>query len=362
MVAMNTRLIPLTLIALLVAGPMMTLLLPHAAHANGYAMYAPPLCWSPDGLWLAAAVGEQWPQETLLPTGELRLYDRYGRYSTLVSGAVGSPSFNADGSRLAAVVDGNVWLFELAAADAEDGMAGQPLQLTKRGDALDCRFNGDPINEQLYVSAGERFYGCAIYQLPLHEEGLRPFFNLGAEISVFGPALGPGGILCFLQQPAPDGGAYERLMVLREQKSSQLTRSGMSAGDYHESNTIWLDAGHLLFQRGGWGDWNVLRIDTATQNEVIEADDAESPSLSADGRFLAFARRDPKAKAVTEYDWELPSSIWVRNRESSAENQLSSLGIDAAYPALSPDGKRIAWLQAGSNGVRVIARTNPMNP
>jgi hypothetical protein len=357
---MNTRLFPRASAAVLLAALCLALALPGLARANGYAMYDPPLCWSPDGQWLAAAVGGQWPQEEQLPQGELRIYDRYGRYNTLAKGGVASPSFSADGTQLAAVVDGNVRLYTLTPAAASGGWASQPVQLTKRGDLFDCRFSGEPAAEQLYVTAGQRFYGCALYVLPLHQEGLRPFYNLGAEASLFGPALGPGNLLCFLQQPAPDGGAYERLMLRREQQSVQLTRPGMRGGDYHESNAVWLDAGHILFQRGGWGDWNLYRIDIATQNEVIEANDAESPSLSGDMRCLAIARRDPQAKAHTEYDWELPSSIWVRDRESGAERQLSLPGADAAYPALSPDGKRIAWLQAGPAGVRVIARTNPL--
>ncbi len=116
----------------------------------------------------------------------------------------------------------------------------------------------------------------------------------------------------------------------------------------------------MLFQRGGWGDWTVLRVDTQTQNEVIEANDAESPSLSADLRYLAFARRDPAAKAATESDWELACSVWVRDRESGVEQQLSLEGVDAQQPALSPDGEHVAWLQNDGASIKLIVRNNPL--
>lgn len=338
------------------------LCLPATARANGYGVNSPALAWSPTGEWLAAVVGATWPPDDLV-TGELRLYDRYGRYAVLAHGIVGSPSFSPDGA-LAAVVDGNVWLFAVQGIQSPGQWSGKPQQCTTRSDVLDCRFGPvtSGIDSLLYFSAGERFYGSGIYTLSAPGQVPKLLAQLGAETSVYGPVPAANGLVCYLQQPGPDAGAYERLMYGQPGfgPCAQVCRPFRRADDYHESNPLWLGERTLLFQRGGWGDWTLLRVDTQTQNEVIEANDAESPSLSNDLRLLAFARRDPAAKALSEAIWELPCSIWVRDRQQGIEQQLSPAGADCQQPALSPDGKRVAWLEYGSAGVRVVVRSNPL--
>ena len=152
--------------------------------------------------------------------------------------------------------------------------------------------------------------------------------------------------------------AYERLMVFNQDKQSsrQLTLPQQRPDDYHESNAAFLDSGTVLFQRGGWGDWNLHRLDLATGKETLELTDAELPSFSADGRYLVFVRRDYAAKKAAEYDWEVPTSVRLRDRESGGEWQVSAPGVAACFPAIAPDGSMIAWVEASGEGQAVQIR------
>ncbi len=225
---------PLALVIVLAAA----LCLPLSAQANGYGVNAPALAWSPDGQWLAAAVCDAWPPDDL-SAGELRLYDRYGRYTVLSAGTVGSPVFSPDGA-LAAVVDGDAWLFQMQGPRAPGQWSGRPQQCSMRGDVLDCRFGPTASGKDalLYFSAGERFYGCGIYTLTAPGQVPKPVLQLEAETSVYGPLPSATGLLCYLQQPGPDAGAYERLMFGQPGfgPSAQLCRPFRKADDYHESN------------------------------------------------------------------------------------------------------------------------------
>jgi hypothetical protein len=154
--------------ALLLSGALLGLASP--AFANGYDVYAAPLAWSPDGALLAAVVADRWPQDAVLVPGQLLLCDRYGRpLRVLAEGAVGSPGFSDDSEVLAAVVDGDLWLFR-----ATDDWAGAPV--TDRGDVLDCAVGAaGPAGEgpKVYFSAGERFYGAEVYEYDVAEDASR---------------------------------------------------------------------------------------------------------------------------------------------------------------------------------------------
>ena len=344
----------------------------HPALANGYATYAPPLMWSPDSRWLAAVVTDALPEDGQTVVGELRLYDKYKRYASLGPG-YSSPSFSPDSQLLAVVKDGDVWVYHVpeppgtaASGFGEDagGKADASAVLgkvTARGDVFDCRWGAAPGGATaIYFSAGERFYGSAIYALSWPSLAVTQLVGNPPDGSAFAPVPSPAGSsLLWLAQGGLTGQvAYERLMVLDQDKRSshQLTLPQQRPDDYHESNAAFLDSGTLLFQRGGWGNWNLYRLDLGTGKEVIELTDAELPSLSADGRYLAFVRRDYTAKKKAAYDWEVPTSVQLRDRQSGGEWQLSAPGILACFPAMAPDGKSIAWIDASGEGQAVQIR------
>jgi Tol biopolymer transport system component len=333
-------------------------LLPRIALANGYDAYACPLTWSPDSTQLAAIVSQEWPYGSGAATGELRLYDHTGHHEVLLEGALASPCFSPDGAWLTIVLNG-----DLVAYDLTDG---ETVWLTVRGDVLDCCWAPvvDPaLPPRIIFSAGERFYGSEIYSMPFTPGAeLTPALatNTGPAISCFGPAPSPGGThFLFLHQYGFDGpgaadtAVYERLYWLADgaQPEQQLTLAQYREEDYHESNVVWLAEDIVLFQRGGWGDWRLIRKDLTTGAEVILFTDAQQPSLSGDGQWLAFTRRDYRAKEAAEYDWEVPSSVWYAKLGYRRLEQLSGRNVQAAHPAVSPDGTRVAWLESDGQGV-----------
>jgi peptidyl-prolyl cis-trans isomerase A (cyclophilin A) len=348
--------------------------LAQAALANGYDVYAPPLSWSPNGQLLAAAVNSAWPREGTLAAGALRLYGRNGEIvAELAQGECGTPSFSPDGRLLAAVVDSKLAIFEVPSGQPWTGFAPPADSPALGGKVLDCAWLADgQRGSTIWYTAGERFYGCRCYTLD-------PATGQGAEVwadsaggSVLAPQPAPGGrFMVALHQNAAGGSgeaAYERLFAWpRDGQAKQATRSYRRADDYHESNALFLDGHTVLFQRGGWGDWRLYRVDLATGSEYIEAADAQQPALDAGRRWLAFTRRDYQAKQSAEYDWDLPSSVIVRDRERLGEYAASTPDVYAELPALTPDGTRIAWLERGRDGqaqvgVRTLAGLIHLGP
>lgn len=334
-------------------------LFPHCASANGYEVYASPLAWSPDSLLLAATVGEAWPQDGELLPGEMRLYTRSGRYQILAAAdSLGSPSFSADSRRLAFIHDG--WLVVHERQDDGSWLGGDYYN-----GALDCRFGwlvGAPV---MLITSGERFYGCSVSSFDLTALSIGFTFTGPAGGSLFAPLSVPDGsaLLCLMQYGFEGNGpAYERIVSVDPSSGAWtlLCQPEAREWDYHESNVVFVDADTFLFQRGGWGDWRLYRYELAEGREYLELSDAQQPSLSADGRWLAFTRRDPQLKAEAEYDWEIAPTVWLRDRQRGIERQVSGPGMQAEFPALSPDGTKLAWLQMGTTAaVELVLRSRP---
>jgi len=129
--------------------------------------------------------------------------------------------------------------------------------------------------------------------------------------------------------------------------------------DYHESNPLLLlrdgDQFDVLFQRGGWGDWR-LYTQASDGAEELVLPDAQQPSLSADGRWLAFTRRPAYAKAQVEYMWDVIPQVWLADRECRQLWRVEASIAGAEFPALSPDGTKLAWVEFGDGRVRTVVR------
>lgn len=327
------------------------------ALANGYDFYPAPLAWSPDSTSLLAAWSSQFPQgegPSSSAFGELRLIQpASGTQQAVEAAYCTSPAWHPDGRSFAAIVNGSLRYYMLPQSAGGRVMAFGAL--SPRFDLLDCSFNprwresGQPL---LLFSAGERFYGCDIYAWQ-PQSGISTLLDLGGS-SVLSPLFLPDGRLACLAQ-GMDGfpaGAYERIMVISGGSSpGQLSPEGrgpaISPSEYHECYPLLIPGtNEMLYQRGGWGDWSIYKLNLDSGLETLEAADAQQPSLSADGRWLAFTRRDPQAKASQEYDWELPSSVWILDRSCGVESRVSADGLYAETPAVSPDGRWLAWIEA----------------
>lgn len=333
------------------------------ALANGYDYYPAPLAWSPDSQYLLAAWPGTLPLGEVSANTELRLYSPCNEgYINAAYGNAVSPCWYPEGHRWVVVLDGALHMQILTGPRRnETGLQWETVgdfgQLYPETNVIDCAVNpragrgGEP---DVYFSAGQQFYGAGIFEW--HPDMSVRSFASREDGSCFSPLPLEDGRMLFLSQTEYGDPAYERLQLstLGSPGGKALTAptSGppISPNDYHECYATALPGGReVLFQRGGWGDWSIYRINLNSGVEQLEVADAQQPSLSADGRWLLFSRRDPLQKAVTEYDWELPSSVWLRDLVSGGEQQLSAPGVYAEAPAISPDGQWLAWLEQAND-------------
>lgn len=329
-------------------------LLPVPALANGYDTYTAPISWAPDSSMLCAVVGTSWPQQQVTDDGIVLIYDSYGRIQfDLGSSSAGSPAYSPDGKYLALIANGQLLLY--SAADYE---LQQTIDL--EGSGLDVGFIGDEDNYALAYSVGPRFYGASLVRQLVDAsdwtEFPKPLPGDSALALRMHPATGRWVFL--LQSTAEDGPAYERIYSFDDEGAPyQLCKAQRTEWDYHESNTCFLPDGDLIFQRGGWGDWYIYRLDMESGRETLLVPDAQQPSLSADGRLLAFVRRSYADKQQQEYDWELPPGVWVRDLATGREWRISDDVSEAEHPVLSPDGKKLAWLQNMEGEPHLLVRS-----
>ncbi|MCH7472542.1 PD40 domain-containing protein [bacterium] len=354
-----------------IAISLLSLLMPALALANGYEVYAPPLVWSPDGRLLAYAICSAGMNSSMLAEEGLWVYDSEGNEQLHVSGAAASPCFSPDGALLAVVHGSWLRFYDLADGTVRSGRS----ILWEREAILDCRWapRAKADNPQiLYFTSGERFYGCGFGTYNLANGEVQWVKAAVEDRSAFAPAPSPAGeFLCYLEQFGYGGDwAYERLMVIDDGHPAgrQATLAQpLDGSDYHESNPVFLTSSAVIFQRGGWGDWNLYRLKLrpgvdrllalSGSGERLEVADAQQPSVSANGRWLAFTRRDSEEKARLEYDWEIPPSVWLRDRFLKQEWQVSDPGVEVAFPAISPDGDHLAWLEYDTTGPRMVIRS-----
>jgi peptidyl-prolyl cis-trans isomerase A (cyclophilin A) len=334
-------------------------LAPVVALANGYADYPSAIAWSPDSRHIALANPDH---------NVLQLFDRDGvSVSELVYSTVTSPAFSPDGQQLLVSSNSQVTVFPAPF----DGAGMRVLQ--HQGPALDCTWQYPAkANEkaQILFSAGERFYGADVWRASSDLGSFSKLTDAGPRDSALMPLSWPGSPnIYYLRQAGAGEYAYERLYVLDTATGSSRQLTVPQSGypdDYHESNMLYLNKDELLFQRGGWGDWKLVRINVNTGLETVELSDAESPSVDAAGRWLAFLRRPAAHKAEAEYDWDIVPQLWLMDRSTGRQWRLETSIAGANFPSISPDGTRLAWVQFDEGTlqleVRDIAQLTAVEP
>lgn len=317
---------------------------PSVAFANGYEENPPRLAWSPVENVLAAAVND-----------ELWLVRDNSYAEVIASGAVASPTFSQDGRYLAFVQGGNLMIYDM---DTLICMA-----VVDTGEVIDCTFDrvepGGRTSNKIYFTAGPLYYGCDIYMYDVDNGQLYSITDEG-DASASAPVPNPySDMIAFVLHGIDSPGSYEQLHVKGGERGGiRAATSPQSAGEwgYHESNPFFIGPNTIVFQRGGWGDWTLYKLDLSTKREEVFLPAAAQPSLSTYQNVLAFSRRDPYLVEEYEYDWEIPPTVWVIYLDTGAEYQISPNNVWAEFPSVSIDGTHIAWVERGEFE-RVVIRS-----
>ncbi|RKZ06238.1 hypothetical protein DRQ25_14345, partial [Candidatus Fermentibacteria bacterium] len=146
---------------------------------------------------------------------------------------------------------------------------------------------------------------------------------------------------------------YEELYIIGASAPSgrrARTDTTFYRWDWHESNPVWITDRVLLFQIGGWGDWELRFLNIESGIDKVFLDNASQVSAVLDGQLLAFCRKDPFPVADFGRSWEDPTTVWIMNRESGYLTQASRPGEWATQPVLSPDGRYLAWIELVQDG------------
>ncbi len=80
-----------------------------------------------------------------------------------------------------------------------------------------------------------------------------------------------------------------------------------------------------------------------TAEDLVALDRVSSPTLSPDGKAVAFAVREADVPANRAF-----SSIWLQGLEDAAPRRLTAKGSSASSPSWSPDGRSLYFLSSRS--------------
>ncbi len=302
---------------------------------NGYDDYPPDLAWSPTGDMLVAALDDR-----------LVIWTREKGQITVIEGNAASPAFTPDGSWVAFVLDGTVRYFQ-----ADDPQTcRQPLHI---GEAVACTFDPRGHYRDPVLCFTTRFLGSDIFVTGLFSDDVFLLLPEYSEARVNAPVISPDGTNIACMNFAMNPTWYEELYIIgASAPSGRRARADTTfyRWDWHESNPVWITDRVLLFQIGGWGDWELRFLNIESGIDKVFMDNASQVSAVLDGQLLAFCRKDPFPVADFGRSWEDPTTVWIMNRESDYLTQASRQGEWATQPVLSPDGKYLAWIELVQDG------------
>jgi large repetitive protein len=210
--------------------------------------------------------------------------------------------------------------------------------------------------ERVNLASGGVQANQASYAPKISADGRYVAFISAATNLVAGDTNGKNDIFVADRQT----GVVERVSV---------SSSGTQANDHGETPTIsadgrfvaWMSSATNLAAEDTNGKKDIFVYDrqTATTELVsvssaggLGNNDSESPTLSADGRYVAF---DSTASNLVAGDSNFQSDIFVRDRQTGTTQRVSvsSAGvqgdISSRYPSLSSDGRYVAYMSGATN-------------
>ena len=305
-------------------------------YGNGYDDYPPDLAWSPVDDVLVAALDDR-----------LVIWTRDDGQVTVIEGETASPAFTPDGEWVAFILDGNVRYFQVDNPQT----CRQPVHI---GRAVACTF--DPLGHYRdpVLCFTTYFLGSDIFVTGLFSDEVFLLLPEYSEAWLNAPVISPDGenIACVNFYTNPSG--YEELYIIGTSAPSgargRADKTFYNQGTWHESNPVWITDRVLLFQIGGWSEWELRFLNIESGADKVFMDNASQVSAVLNGQLLAFCRKDPFPVVDFERSWEDPTTVWIMDRESDYLTQASRQGEWATQPVLSSDGRYIAWIELVPDG------------
>ena len=305
-------------------------------HGNGYDDYPPDLAWSPVGDVLVAALEDR-----------LVIWTPDEGQITVVEGEAASPAFTPDGEWVAFILYGMIHYFQVDNPHAFK----QPVHT---GGAVACTFDqlGDHRDPVLCFTT--QLFGSDIYVTELFSGDTFVLLDEYSDARVNAPVISPDGSNIACMNFAMNPTWYEELYIIGASAPSgrraRADTTFQNQGEWHESNPVWVTEKVLLFQIGGWGEWELRFLNVESGIDKVFMDNASQVSAVLDGQLLAFCRKDPFPVADFGRSWEDPTTVWIMDRESDYLTQASRQGEWATQPVLSPDGRYLAWIELVQDG------------
>lgn len=315
-----------------------TVLISAVLLANGYGDYPPRIAWSPVDEVLLASL-----------ENSLVLWEEYSGTTTVATGRTSSPAFSPDGEHAVFIMDREIYYFQV-------DRPGSIRPLLQAGEAASVTF--DPLSDpdEPVICYTRDFLGSQIFVTTLGPSEVFVLVPEDPDARVNAPLISPDGrnLACVSFGMTP--GWYEELYLYGDDapagRRARSSKTFEDRFDWHESNPVWLSSDLLLFQIGGWGEWELRFLSIRTGGEKVLLDNGHQPSAALDGRYLAFCRNDPFAGPGPS--WEDPTTVWVMNRESGYLAQASEPGEWAREPAISPGGEYLAWIRVEGDGETLV--------
>jgi Tol biopolymer transport system component len=301
---------------------------------NGYGKYPPQIAWSPVENVLVAALEDS-----------IVMWEEHFGTTLIAQREASSPTFSPDGRYAAFVMDREIYYLDIDHPES-------PRRLVQAGRAATCTFDplAEPENPVLCYTTD--FLGSQIFAVSLRAGDVVQLLPDDTDARLNAPVLSPNGrnIACVNFESSLTW--WEELYILGasapEGRRARRLLSWEGSSDWHESNPVWIDDELLLFQIGGWGEWELRFLSLRAGGEKVLLDNAHQPCAALGGRYLAFCRNDPFMYETSAY--EDPTGVWVMDRETGYLIQASEPGEWAEQPAISHDGEYIAWIRVLPDG------------